>query len=160
MFCGIQCITFKLCYFRNVLYHCLKLSSYGIRNKYKTCSIWWWRQKLETWSTWLALQEEHLPITTFLSIRLDPLSHAWLILWYKKYISQDTGPLFTKRADVLRQDLAKSRSRAIRVLTCPIALKFDRHLGSTAAEMSVKFQSDTIIITPHLAASRLREIWR
>ena len=26
--------------------------------------------------------------------------------------------------------------------------------------MSVKFQSDTIIITPNLAASRLREIWR
>ena len=62
--------------------------------------------------------------------------------------------------DVLRQDLAKSRSREIRVQTGYIALKFDRHLGSTAAEMPVKFQSDTIIITPNLAASRLREIWR
>ena len=42
----------------------------------------------------------------------------------------------------------------------PIALKLDNHLGSNAAEMPVKFQNDTIIITPNLAASRLREIWR
>ena len=52
------------------------------------------------------------------------------------------------------QDLAKSQSHEI-----PVALKFDRHLGSGAAEMLVKFQSDTIIIIPNLAASRLREIW-
>ena len=32
--------------------------------------------------------------------------------------------------------------------------------GSSAAEMSVKFQGDTIIITPDLAASRLHEILR
>ena len=36
-----------------------------------------------------------------------------------------------------------------------IALKFDRHLGSSDAKMSVKFQSDTIIIASNLAASRL-----
>ena len=42
----------------------------------------------------------------------------------------------------------------------PVALKFDRHLGSTTIEMAVKFQSDTIIITPNSAASRLCEIWR
>ena len=39
-------------------------------------------------------------------------------------------------------------------------MKFDRYIGSTAAGIPVKFQSDTIIITPNLAASRLREIWR
>ena len=42
----------------------------------------------------------------------------------------------------------------------PVALKFDWLLGSWAAEMPVKFQSDTIIITSNLAASRLHEIWR
>ena len=42
----------------------------------------------------------------------------------------------------------------------PIALKFDRHLGSSAAEMPVKLQRDTIIITSNLVASRLHEIWQ
>ena len=58
-------------------------------------------------------------------------------------------PLFTKRTDVLSQDLAKWL-REILVLTFSMALKFDRHLGS-AAEMPVKFQSNTIIMTPNLA---------
>ena len=44
--------------------------------------------------------------------------------------------------------------------TFQIALKFDRHLGSNAAEKFVKFQSDVIIITSNLSASRLYEIWR
>ena len=43
---------------------------------------------------------------------------------------QSSGPLFTKQTDVLLVDLAKSRSREIRVYTLSIALKFDRHLGS------------------------------
>ena len=34
------------------------------------------------------------------------------------------------------------------------------HIGSSAAEMTVKFQSHTIIITSNLAASRVHEIWR
>ena len=73
-----------------------------------------------------------------------------------------TGHLFTKRADVLPQDLAKSRSCEIRVYTFPIVLKFDRHLGSTAAEMSVKYQSDTIItsLPSDLAVSILRLVNR
>ena len=70
------------------------------------------------------------------------------------------GPLFTKRTDVLPQDLAKSRSLKIHIQTFPIALKFDRHLDCSDAEMPVKFKSDTIIITPILAAPRLHEILR
>ena len=62
--------------------------------------------------------------------------------------------LFTKRTDVLPQYLVKSRSREIRVYTFPIALKFNRHFGSSVAEMPVKFQSDTNIITSNLLASR------
>ena len=37
-------------------------------------------------------------------------------------------------------------------------MKFDRYLGSNAAEVPVKFQSDTIIQTTNLTASRLHEI--
>ena len=42
--------------------------------------------------------------------------------------------------------------------TVPIALKLDRHIGSSTAEMPVKFQSDMIIITSNSTASRLHEI--
>ena len=34
------------------------------------------------------------------------------------------------------------------------------HIGSSAAEMTVKLQSVTIITAPYLAALRPREIWR
>ena len=39
-----------------------------------------------------------------------------------------------------------------------IALKCDRHLGSAAAEMPVKFQSDWKSLNPNLATSSLHEI--
>ena len=39
-------------------------------------------------------------------------------------------------------------------------LKFDRHLGKCTAEVSFKFQIDTIIITSNLAVPRHREILR
>ena len=69
----------------------------------------------------------------------------------------EPGPLCTKRQHVLPQNLVKSRSHEIPVYTFPITLKFNRHLGSSTAEKPVKFQSDTIIITSNLVASRLRE---
>ena len=49
----------------------------------------------------------------------------------------------------------KSWSRHIQVNKFPIALKFD----SSAAKVPVKIQSDKIIMTSNLAASRLHEIW-
>ena len=79
---------------------------------------------------------------------------------FQSWFRYGVGPLYTKRTDVLPQDLAKSRSCEIRGWTFPTVLKFDRHLGSSAAEVPVKFQSDTIIITSKLAPSRLHEIWR
>ena len=70
------------------------------------------------------------------------------------------GPLFTKRTDVLPQELVKYPSREIRAYTFPIGLKFDRYLDSNAFEMPDKFESDMIIIAANLAATRLHEIWR
>ena len=49
---------------------------------------------------------------------------------------------------------------SVYVWNCLIALKFDRHIGSTAAEVPVKFQSDRTILNTNLAASRLYEILR
>ena len=59
---------------------------------------------------------------------------------------------------ILLQDLVKSRSREIVCYDYCIALKFDRHLGSAAAEGPVKFQSDWKSLNPNLAISRLHEI--
>ena len=67
------------------------------------------------------------------------------------------GPLFTKRTDVLPQDLAKSRSRDIWAYPFQIALKFERYLGNSTAEMPVKFMSDIIIMTFNFAASIFHE---
>ena len=66
-----------------------------------------------------------------------------------------SGPLFTKRTDVLPQDLVKSRSRGIQVYTLQIASKVYRHLGISSAEMPVKFQSDTIF----MISRRLTSYW-
>ena len=41
-----------------------------------------------------------------------------------------------------------------------IALKFDRHLGSAAADVPVKLQSDCRSVKPYLVASILHEILR
>ena len=60
----------------------------------------------------------------------------------------------------LSEDLVKSRSHEIGTLNYRIALKFDRHIGSIAAEVPVKFQSDRTILNTNLAASRLYEILR
>ena len=54
----------------------------------------------------------------------------------------------------------KSRSHVIGNLNYGIALKFNRHISSTAAEVPVKFQSNRTILNTNLTASRLCEIWR
>ena len=59
-----------------------------------------------------------------------------------------------------KPNLVKSRSREIGCCNGRIALKFDRHLGSSAAEVPVIFQSDWKSLKPNLAASRLHEILR
>ena len=92
----------------------------------------------------------------------NPLNKQWSCYSFEtSWCSDDVtvmvvtpGSLFTKRMDVLPQN-SKPRDSGY---TLPIALKFDRHLGSSAAEMPVKFQRDAIIMTSTLADSRLHEI--
>ena len=57
--------------------------------------------------------------------------------------------------DILSQDLTKSQTLEIRVQICIIALISVRHLNSSTTVMPVKFQSDSIIITSNLAASKI-----
>ena len=72
--------------------------------------------------------------------------------------SYNPWPFFTKQRDVWLQDLVKFRSREIGCYNDRIALKFDKRLGSTAVEMSIKFQSDWTCLNPNLVASRLHEV--
>ena len=71
-----------------------------------------------------------------------------------------SGARLNIRKDVFSYNLVKSRSHEIGTINCRIALKFDRHIGSTAAEVPVKFQSDWTILNTNLAASILYEILR
>ena len=58
--------------------------------------------------------------------------HLHVYLCWNSRQEYSPAPLFTKRQDVLPPNLtAKSREIGI-------ALKFDRHLGSAAAELPVK----------------------
>ena len=70
-----------------------------------------------------------------------------LLLWYMKRLlcyrwtilpvgETDTGPLFTKGMDVLPPNLVNSRSREIGCYNDCTALKFDRHLGRGARQIS------------------------
>ena len=54
--------------------------------------------------------------------------------------------------------LVKYQKHEIGSLNYRIALRFDRHLGSTAAEVPAKFQLDRTIVNTNLSASRLCEI--
>ena len=54
----------------------------------------------------------------------------------------------------------KSRSREIGSLNYRLALEFDGRIGSSAADVPVKFQSDRTILSTNLVASRLHVILR
>ena len=54
----------------------------------------------------------------------------------------------------------RPRSRKIRVWSFPITLRYDKLIGSKAAEMPVKYQSDMNIIISNLLVSKLCEILR
>ena len=73
---------------------------------------------------------------------------------------EHSGPLFTKRADVLPPNLVKPLSREIRCYNDRIIVKSDKHLSTNAVDVSVKIQSDCKSLNPNLAVSRLHEMLR
>ena len=64
-------------------------------------------------------------------------------------------PLFTKRADVLPANFVKSPNRGVGCYNDDIVLKFDRHLGSAATDVPVKFKTIGKVLT---LISRLRDL--
>ena len=77
--------------------------------------------------------------------------HNFWMIKSNVFPNNDSGPLLTKRTDVLPQDLVKARSREIKVWTLPVAMEFDRHPCSRAAEMPVTYLGDTINLTSNPA---------
>ena len=73
---------------------------------------------------------------------------------------QHTGLLFAKWTDVLPKEITKSRSCKIGFYNYHIPLKFDRHHGSDAAEVPVKFQINRKSLKPSLTAFKLHKILR
>ena len=73
--------------------------------------------------------------------------------WFNLSFAEDSGPLFTKRRDVLLPNLVKTCKIDIEIF--PIVLKFDRLFSSCGAKMPVILQSDTITLTSKLVASSL-----
>ena len=66
---------------------------------------------------------------------------------------KDQGPVSISDKTSYRE-IVKSRSGENGSLNYGIALKFDRHIGSSVPEVSVEFQSDRTILNTNLAASR------
>ena len=147
----------------------------------------WWRHQMETFSALLAICAGNSPVPgefptqrpvtrsfdVFFDLRLNKRlsKHSWG--WWFETLSRplwrhcnDSGQWKTGiphwwcdspmhwRACVLTPCLE------IGNLNYLIDLKFDGHIGSTAAEVTVKFQSDRTILNTNLAASRLHEILR
>ena len=128
----------------------------------------WWRQQMETSSALLALCAGNSPVNgefptqrpvtrrfdvffdLHLNKRLSKQSWGW---W-----SETPSSSLWRHCNVLHLGLYSLSGRTSSRRTFLIALKFDRHLDSSAAEIPVKFQSDTIITTSDLAALRLQEI--
>ena len=83
------------------------------------------------------------------------MAKSWIFA--QRFLCDPRKPLGTKRYDVLPQDRVQSRSREILEIWPRDSLKFDRRLGSRAADLPAEFQSDTIIIT---LISRFRDFTR
>ena len=75
-------------------------------------------------------------------------------------LAKTSGPLCTGRKDVSPPNFVKSRSHEIVCCNDCVALKFDRHHGSAAAEVPIKCQNDWKSLNPNPAPLRLREILR
>ena len=135
-----------------------------VSNVLSKVRISWWRHNMEPISTWLALCEGNSPVTGGFSSPGTINAWLWNLLWYKPrhileqtiellvigdaimlsmmsaclYVECTSGPLFTKRYSQISWNLEAARLEFIMF----VSLWNFTHLGSAAAEVPVKFQSD------------------
>ena len=77
---------------------------------------------------------------------------GWSVRTIQVVIVRDLRPYSPSRR--MSPNLVKSRSREFECYNDFIAMNYDRHLGSNAAEVPVKCLSDWKSLNPNLAASR------
>ena len=106
----------------------------------------------DTWRQSVAQKELIKPLFIYIFIhipcQLSKRAGVLLAQWYQ-------GTRYPIKRLILR-----SRSLEIYVKNCPIALKFDWCINSTASEAPTKFQSDTTILISNLVVSRFSETLR
>ena len=81
------------------------------------------------------------------------LSLIVMLKYYLIYQIRASIHKAVRRLTAISREVSKQRN------VCLIALKFEKRIGSSAAEIPVKLQSETMIITSNLTASTLHEIW-
>ena len=86
--------------------------------------------------------------------------HCFCYTYWIHMCIYTSGSLFIQRTDVLPANLVKSWCSEIGCYNGRIALTFDRHLGSRAAEALVNLQGDYKSVNSNLAGSILHEILR
>ena len=113
-----------------------------------------WIPKKSMWQ-WLEMQDN--------SIRSQK-SHKYFNLTTNNSMQRQAQcinlGLYSLSGKAFTANLVETRSREIGWYDGRIALKFDRHLGTDATEVPVKFQSDWKRFNPNLTASKFREILR
>ena len=88
------------------------------------------------------------------------LRFFWVCLAWKGILATSQG-LYSLSGKTSYHQISWSLEAAIFVCCNDgIALKFDRHLGSSNAGVPIKFQSGSKSLNPNLAATRLNEILR
>ena len=91
------------------------------------------------WFHFKKLQTQKETSQIYPHIKSAILVNPYLSIMSSPDLSSPTpGSLFINRWDVLLPDLAKYRSHEIWIKSCPIALKFDRHLHSRSVDVHVK----------------------
>ena len=112
-------------------------------------------------SSWEKSLLSILALTTYKqAILLMNLQFGDLLQTFDWNVMPSRWPWASKRTDILPSNLVKFRSLEIGCHDYRIVLKFDRHLGTDAADVPAKFQSDCNNVNSNPAASRLHEILR
>ena len=112
-------------------------------------------------SSWEQSLSSILALTAYKqAILLMNLQFGDLLQTFDWNVMPSRWPWASKRTDVLPSNLVKFRSLDIGCHNYRIVLKFDRHLGTDAADVPAKFQSDCNNVNSNPATSRLHEILR
>ena len=119
----------------------------------------------QTLSELICFKQEHAPgvtiytVTAILIQDINPRDWSQFTI-NRHHISRDIDNRALFQYLIRRFAIRSHKSRSCKIdsLNYRIALRFDKHINSTAAKVSVKFQSDRANLYTNLIPSRLGEI--